>query len=343
MFKNKSSIFNFFAVSGVLLFALWLFDLYLKISRYGLKSYDYVWICSLTLIFLSVGLIRRSSLLITSVFSIILVVQSVWILDYLWIIYFGYPVNGNAEYLFQTGYPIDEFLNSLRHLFIIPIGFYGWLMLRKPAKKAWVLTSAFVFSALIFSYFFTDPKINLNCVFRPCISFLKFGLPQEIYFMIFLFSLFIITLIMHFLLNSIIGYVNGLKLKKKAIDKIGLYIFMSLLFISTTIAIRGLLVYSEIPKYICRPLYDCKSCPVDLKCNFISKEHENFLMSFSAINKKEQNYTCDFYLVKNKNYESKELVKKGFNIGAKAKQRIEIQIKQYPIETTKLGIEPVCA
>lgn len=153
-----------FFLIGTLCLSFWLLDFILKIYYHGFPNYEFFWLCSILLLFLSIGYFKKNSLIFNTVFSGTLIIQIFWILDYISIIFFNIPLNGHASYI--NGLRGLEFVNTLRHLFMLPLAFYGWISLWKPAKRAWLLNISIAVPIGIISYL---SKENINCIKEACL------------------------------------------------------------------------------------------------------------------------------------------------------------------------------
>jgi len=337
--------FDFFTIFGVVFLAWGFFDLLLKIVKYGFKEYDFMWFCSIILFGLGFGLLLKNPVLMNWFLSIALVVQPIWVLDYLWVVFFGYPLNNNAYYIFQPTHAPIEFFNSLRHLLMLPFGFYGWYLLKEKGKNAWILVAASIIFVMVFSLLFTNPINNINCVFEPCTKMLDFGLPQNIYFIIFLLVIIVSSVVVSFVLNSIIDFLNKSKWAKKNKKQISWFVFiifaLTLLLVILMI-IKGTLVYYKIPKLGCGPLTECVDCKVDLYCKYTTKIGPEFFLFYVVSNKNDKPYLCDLYLIEEKGKESSSrLIKEKVHVLPKYKKEFKSKI-HYPSEDTRLTLNPLC-
>jgi len=336
--------FDFFTVFGVVFLTWGIFDLLLKIFRYGFWEYDFMWFCSFNLFLLGLGLLIRNPLLLNSFLSVGLVVQPIWILDYFWIIFFGQPLNNNAAYIFQPSNTLVEFFNSLRHLLMLPFGFYGWYLLKKKSKNAWIVIILACSFVLGFSVLFTHPANNINCVFEPCTKILDLGLPQNIYFIIFLLTIILTSIIISFILNLIIGFLKTRKLKKhkKNINRFVFAFFTLMLVVVSIMIVKGALIYFKIPKYKCNPLTECENCKIDLQCRYTTKLDEEFFLFYTISNKNTESYLCDLYFIeKTKEGGKSKLITKNLYIHPNYKKDFTLKIS-YPNEDTRLIINPSC-
>lgn len=187
---------------GILFIVWWLFDLVLKTWRYRWEL-DFLWICSLNLLLLGYALYRRNGPLLQVFLAVSLLVQSVWIIDYFSIAFLGHPTNYNADYVFTEDW--IEFLNSQRHLFMIPVALFGWMSFGKPERKNWRLVVLYLFVILLATRMITTSEYNINCTYEPCGSMLDFGLQGlsylSMYLAVMLGATFILDKVMFWLMH----------------------------------------------------------------------------------------------------------------------------------------------
>ena len=187
---------------GIFFGIWWAFDLILKVWLYR-GELDFLWICSINLLLLGYALYRRNGFLLQAFLSISLIVQSVWIIDYVGIAFLGHPTNYNADYVFTESW--IEFLNSQRHLFMIPVALFGWMSFGKPEPKNWRFVVLYLFAILLVVRLMTAPEYNINCVYEPCGTVLEFGLPGwqflSLYLVGMLGTTFILDRIMYWVLQ----------------------------------------------------------------------------------------------------------------------------------------------
>ena len=126
--------------------------------------YELFWFCPLTSAILSIGLFRRSSLLVTMCLVAAVPAQSMWILDFI-LQLFGHGM-GRTAALMQCG-PLIFAASVLTHALLIPAAFVGVLRLGfHSAAVSVVVLYGFLISFLTFN--FTPVYKNVNCAFYPC-------------------------------------------------------------------------------------------------------------------------------------------------------------------------------
>lgn len=159
---------------GSAIFLLWgIANTWFSISRYGIGQGMYMWFCNFALFAIAYGLFRRDASWIISFLAISLFTQSFWVIDNIWRIITKKNLFGLVEFMYQPGYPLDEFLVSHYHYFIIPAAILGIVFLKQKIYNAARIT--FIFGIFIFStsYFLFPSEQNLNCVKESCFVFLK--------------------------------------------------------------------------------------------------------------------------------------------------------------------------
>jgi hypothetical protein len=144
-----------------LLFLAVLIPAYWK--TYGLQNF--LWLSDISL-FLTIAAIWFNSPLIMSTAIGILPVEMVWIVDYLYQLTTGRNLLGVTNYMFDPKY--SRFLKnlSLFHL-VIPVIWVIYLFNYGYNTNALLYQSLVIWIVLPLTYFFTDPKENINWVFVP--------------------------------------------------------------------------------------------------------------------------------------------------------------------------------
>ncbi len=140
------------------------------IQRYGLEVGHYWWFCNLALAAMGYGLVKEDRGLIIAFLAIASFTQVFWLLDNLWTLSTGNSPLGLVSYLYQPGYPLDEFLLSHYHYFTIPLGVAAVFLL--PREKENAVVKAAVLNPFIFgvSYWGFSSAQNVNCIHRACFA-----------------------------------------------------------------------------------------------------------------------------------------------------------------------------
>ncbi|MDP3765004.1 MAG: hypothetical protein Q8R04_00675 [Nanoarchaeota archaeon] len=286
---------RFFFIFGYIFLGLGIFDFILKVNTYGFNELNFLWFCSITLFLLAFGFILKSYTLLNSFLSMGLIVQPVFIIDYIWISFFGVELNGTSLYVFQPTFGLLEFISAAKHLFMIPFAFYGVFLLSRKNKKSYIFTAIFTILLLVVSYAFQPEYRNLNCVKKPCAKFFGGNLSGFWYFIFFVASMIILTLLLNFIINTILEKTEKLSHRKSYKISI-LMIFICLLSIATAAIVMASVKYSKIPKFRCDNENDCTNCPVEIKCRYFDSFGKDLALLYRIKNNDVHDYACDVYM-----------------------------------------------
>lgn len=130
-----------------------------------------VWFCNHAMIITGIAVLCRNRFWVTAMLNWSLIPVSIWAIDFISGVIFNYFPFGITQYMFEG--PLQ--IISLQHLFTVPLMLYTMHLLGKPAKWAWLGTTAHGIILWIISYFIITPDYNVNCVHTAC-TLLK-GLP----------------------------------------------------------------------------------------------------------------------------------------------------------------------
>lgn len=140
-----------------------------------------LWWSSMGLGLTVIGLVTRNIFLITSMFCMLFVTESLWTLSFLSNLFFRNDNFLFAQYAFGEKFPAWAFLITLFHLLIIPSLIFALIKLKRVSSYGWA--GAYVFGLLVayLAYFFPDQREDINCV-RGEIAGCKLYL-QHLYFL----------------------------------------------------------------------------------------------------------------------------------------------------------------
>jgi hypothetical protein len=134
---------------------------------------NFLWLCDVANFLLLVALWRESALLFSSQAVGVLLIQTLWAIDYFGALFSGAHPLGGTEYMFDGASPPWLRALSLFHLAVPPLLLWGVRRLGYD-RRGFPLQTALVWLLLPVCYLFTDPERNLNWVFEP------FGRPQTL-------------------------------------------------------------------------------------------------------------------------------------------------------------------
>jgi hypothetical protein len=171
-------------------------DQYFSYVRHG--EISFLWFCNIAALLLALG-IYLSNLKIMSVIMIFAIpAQGLWIIDF-FLEFFGFGF-GRTAHLFLFG--SDIFLTSLNlHIGLIPISIF---MIWRHGFHRHCFGIAFISGLLllIFSFIFTHPLGNINCVFYSCDVLMDAIEPKSeylIYFIQYVGAWFILLIIFYWI------------------------------------------------------------------------------------------------------------------------------------------------
>ncbi len=167
--KKKKPARNWYAIGGYAMLAWAAVNSLLSMYRYGIDQGMYWWFCNLAMIGVGAAMVAQHRGWLVGFLAIASFTQTFWIIDNIWRVTVGENLLGLVEFMYQPGNPMDEFLVSHYHFFIIPTGVLALLFLKKKHDlPVWavIATNAGIFGA---SYFLFPAEQNVNCIHEPCL------------------------------------------------------------------------------------------------------------------------------------------------------------------------------
>jgi hypothetical protein len=127
---------------------------------------NFLWLSDIAL-FGTVLALWLDSALIASMMAVgALVVETAWIIDFFGHLLTRRTLLGLSDYMFDPHNPVFIRALSLFHL-VLP-GLVLWMVWRFGYdSRAWLLQTLLTWVVLLATYFFTDPKQNINWAFGP--------------------------------------------------------------------------------------------------------------------------------------------------------------------------------
>ena len=133
--------------------------------HYGFAD-SFLWISSLALLVTLAAVWIESPLLASMQLVSALLLELMWIFDYVVQLTTGVQLVGRAGYMFNTEKPLFVRGLSLFHA-VIPF-LLLWLVYRLGYdRRAWIVQTVFAWLLLPFCFLFTDPAKNINWVRGP--------------------------------------------------------------------------------------------------------------------------------------------------------------------------------
>ena len=127
---------------------------------------NYLWVCDLANFLILAALWLESPLLVSSQAVSVLIIQLAWNLDFFGRLLFGSHPLGATAYMFSDEFPVAVRALSLFHIFVPPL--LLWLVWRLGYDRRGILLQCAIACVVLpVTYFFTDPALNINWLWRP--------------------------------------------------------------------------------------------------------------------------------------------------------------------------------
>lgn len=154
------------------------------------------WLCNHVIIFIGIAILFRNSFLLMGEFCLLFIGEFIWVVAVMLYGFFDVVIPGNSAYLIYGGGFIN-FISVLVHFLTLPLGLWAIILIGKKQKFAW--TVGLIHSAILLPVIlYFGSNYNLNCLIKPCISFIP-NIPLysilviPIYFLIFVIPLNYLT------------------------------------------------------------------------------------------------------------------------------------------------------
>ncbi|MBC8355108.1 MAG: hypothetical protein H8E66_24295 [Planctomycetes bacterium] len=143
---------------GALLAAQFVFACAVKVLH-GV-SWQLLWFCHVSLAFAAVGCFTRSKLLKSTALTNVLVLHSLWIIDFV----VGYTT-GTFPFTFSAyirDVDIWSWLASLHHLYLLPLLLWSFWRERDYPREAWLVSATLFVLVMLASRSLLSPAQNVN-------------------------------------------------------------------------------------------------------------------------------------------------------------------------------------
>lgn len=130
--------------------------------HYGFANF--LWFSDLALLIGLVAIWLESPLLASSQAISVLLLELLWIIDFLARLVTGKQIVEIAEYMFEPGQPLFVRGLSLFHL-ALPFVLVWLVYVLGYDSRAWILQTFLFWTVVLVCYFFTKPSDNINWVF----------------------------------------------------------------------------------------------------------------------------------------------------------------------------------
>lgn len=323
---------NWFFIGAITFFLWGTINTWFGITRYGIEQGMYMWFCNLALFAIAYGLWKKNASWLISWLSFALITQTFWIIDNIWRIAAGRNLFGVIEFMYQPGYPLDEFLISHYHYFIIPTIIIVLLFIKQ--KKYNTTKIAVTCSMLIFgfSYFFFPQEQNLNCIQEPCLPVLE-NFRGQLYSLLFPLIVISLSIITAHFIESLHKRINLTKKQKK----IATCFFCIIILLSIGLTVADTLYKKTLPTLNC--LSPFEKFGMRLSCKYTTEfKNEQIWFVYIIDNKLSELKVCTTKIVLNG---KEQIMHKDLFIEPHKKYNLAFIIP-YPKENTLARLSAIC-
>lgn len=132
-----------------------------------------LWSCYIGLIIIGLGALLQKGYLIASQLNILTLPLILWQIDFISYLFFDQYLFGLSQYFFSLELlPLARFI-SLEHFFLLPLAFITLRLVGLDWRHSWQISLSQLIVSAFLLYIFTDGSQNINCVFRPCLTFVS--------------------------------------------------------------------------------------------------------------------------------------------------------------------------
>lgn len=150
-------------ILGAALVVCWLFLARAWLNRYGLQQL--FWFCDVALLLTGVGLLARSSRLLTAQLCAISLFHACWLIDMVCLLVLARSPIGATEYMVRHDLPLFEKLfSAFSHIAVIPLALWGTAKLG-VAPRGWRIQWVQTASLFVLGVLFTKPEALVNIPF----------------------------------------------------------------------------------------------------------------------------------------------------------------------------------
>jgi hypothetical protein len=163
---------------------------------------NFLWFSDIALFTTAAALWLESSLLASMMALSVIVLESVWIIDFLIGLFAGSSVIGLSAYMFDSKISLPIRALSLFHI-VMPV-ILVWLLHRFGYDtRAFIPQTVLAWIVLLASYFLTNPSENINWVYGPSSGPQKW-MPATLYLILLMLAFpLVLYLPTHFLLKKL--------------------------------------------------------------------------------------------------------------------------------------------
>ncbi len=330
--QNKAR--NVLRVLGFVLLAWGILNTSVDVLRYGVGVGHYWWFCNLALTAMGWGLVTEDRGLIIGFLAIASYTQVFWLLDNLSVLFTHQVSFGLIDYMYQPGFPMDEFLLSHYHYFTIPIAIMAMFIL--PKSKMSAVKKSLIGNPLIFgvSYFVFPTSQNVNCIHRACFPGWEnwTGPAYSIGFWLSIYALHIA--VAYALENKVLPYLTKVyDARKFMIRSMEVLCAVSLIMIGVDVAYKN-----SLPQIGCAEQGNATDAAA-VSCRYVSfNTRENLTVEYRANNPTASRMLCH---VEMQVGENTQVLHDQLPVDPHAEMEYQTAI-QTPSESVKIRIHSTC-
>lgn len=154
-----------------IVYTLWM-AIWIPAYWFGPGPANFLWLCDIANFVILAAIWLESPLLFSSQAVSVLIIQAVWLTDFLTRLVFGFHPIGGTEYMFNAAEPLAMRSLSFFHV-AVPVLLLWAIWRLGYDRRGWKLQTLIAWVVLPLS-FLPDPERNLNWVWKP------FGVPQTL-------------------------------------------------------------------------------------------------------------------------------------------------------------------
>ncbi len=147
-------------IIGIFLVVLGIIHLYQTI--FTVEPIHGFWLCNHVIFFIGIAILFRKSFWLRAEFLVLFLGQFIWIINFIFKI-------------FGSGFVVVDyaigFVPAVVHLLTLPLGFIAIILLKKKEKSAWKGSLLHMLVLLPIVLYFGS-YYNLNCLLKPCVTWL---------------------------------------------------------------------------------------------------------------------------------------------------------------------------
>ncbi len=272
---------------GALLFGLWgIANTWVTLSRYGLDQGMYLWYCNAALVATAVGLWKKNRGLLLAFLGVGAFTHPLYLLDSLWHLTLGSGLFAAAEFMYQPGMPMGEFLLSRYHYFLIPVMILAVCHLKRGKDHLYTYISVFQVGIFGLSYFVFPASQNVNCIHESCFANLPYSGP--------LYAAIFFALIAGGNVAASWAFDRGLSVvaERPSWHKLALRIFLGVTLVGLVLTGFDVAYKARQPKFSCAPAFEDSG--VRVECLYTLEHNAGVAeLTYSLENKLDVAQHCD--------------------------------------------------